>query len=259
MRHTSRAWRPKAGSSTCRSFTRAGAPQPAQRRRLRISTCTRMGVLAPPSTTRRRDRAGADSGVARRHRRGRRTGLAASAMAHLNLAMIHPFSDGSGRMARCLQILVLAREKILTPEFTSIEKYLGHYTQAYFDVLAEGGGGSWQPHTDARPWVRFCLTAHYRQARTMLRRVEEPEQLWDAPARPPAEGVRAERRRTVRGGARASRPQRHLSGHRGIVRGRPNHRGNRQPPSECARCGAAPHSHRRTTWPGLRGHGRRSP
>lgn len=106
--------------------------------------------------------------------------LLRAAMAHLNLAMIHPFSDGNGRMARCLQTLVLAREKILSPEFNSIEEYLGRNTQAYYDVLAEVGRGSWQPHNDARPWVRFCLTAHYRQARTMLRRVEESEQLWNA-------------------------------------------------------------------------------
>ena len=46
-------------------------------------------------------------------------------MAHLNLAMIHPFSDGNGRMARCLQSLVLARERIVAPEFASIEEYLG--------------------------------------------------------------------------------------------------------------------------------------
>ncbi|MYJ12796.1 MAG: Fic family protein [Acidimicrobiia bacterium] len=31
-----------------------------------------------------------------------------AAMAHLNLTLIHPFSDGNGRMARCLQTLVLA-------------------------------------------------------------------------------------------------------------------------------------------------------
>ena len=32
-----------------------------------------------------------------------------AAMGHLNLVMIHPFSDGNGRMARCLQTLILAR------------------------------------------------------------------------------------------------------------------------------------------------------
>ena len=106
--------------------------------------------------------------------------LVRAGMAHLNLAMIHPFSDGNGRMARCLQTLVLAREKILSPEFNSIEEYLGRNTQAYYEVLAAVGRGSWQPSNDARPWVRFCLTAHYRQARTMIRRVQESEELWEA-------------------------------------------------------------------------------
>lgn len=105
--------------------------------------------------------------------------LVRGAMAHLNLAMIHPFSDGNGRMARCLQTLVLARERIVAPVFSSIEEYLGGHTRAYYDVLAEVGQGSWNPQRDARPWVRFCLTAHYRQARTHLRRIGEAERLWE--------------------------------------------------------------------------------
>jgi Fic family protein len=101
-------------------------------------------------------------------------------MAHLNLVMIHPFRDGNGRMARCLQTLVLAREGVLAPVFCSIEEYLGRNTQAYYDVLAEVGGGSWLPDRDATPWFRFVLTAHLRQARTMLRRIKESERLWEA-------------------------------------------------------------------------------
>lgn len=104
--------------------------------------------------------------------------LVRAAMAHLNLVMIHPFRDGNGRMARSLQTLVLARERIVAPVFSSIEEYLGRNTQAYYDVLAEVGQGAWNPHLSARPWVRFCLTAHYRQAKTHLRRVEEIEDLW---------------------------------------------------------------------------------
>lgn len=101
-----------------------------------------------------------------------------AAMAHLNLVMIHPFRDGNGRMARCLQTLVLAREGVLVPVFSSVEEYLGRNTQAYYDVLAEVGAGHWQPERDARPWLRFILTAHFRQARTVLRRVRETERLW---------------------------------------------------------------------------------
>jgi Fic family protein len=103
-----------------------------------------------------------------------------AAMAHLNLVMVHPFSDGNGRMARALQTLVLAREQIISPVFSSIEEYLGRNTQAYYEVLGQVGGSHWSPQIDARPWVRYCLTAHYRQARTHLRRVQEVEDLWVA-------------------------------------------------------------------------------
>ena len=102
-----------------------------------------------------------------------------AAMAHLNLVMIHPFSDGNGRMARALQTLVLAREGILAPQFCSIEEYLGRNTPAYYAVLGEVGAGSWHPERDARPWLRFCLTAHYRQAMTLLRRTRETGRLWE--------------------------------------------------------------------------------
>jgi Fic family protein len=102
-----------------------------------------------------------------------------AAMAHLNLVMIHPFRDGNGRMARCLQTLVLAREGIVASPFVSIEEYLGMNTEAYYKVLAEVGQGSRQPQRDARPWIRFVLTAHYRQAQTMVRRAEEAERRWD--------------------------------------------------------------------------------
>ena len=105
--------------------------------------------------------------------------LMKAAMAHLNLVLIHPFSDGNGRMARCLQTLVLARDRVLAPIFSGVEEFLGRNTQAYYDVLAEVGAGSWHPERDPRPWIRFCLRAHYMQVRTMLRRRTEIEQLWN--------------------------------------------------------------------------------
>lgn len=102
-----------------------------------------------------------------------------AAMAHLNLALIHPFSDGNGRMARCIQSFVLAREGALAPEFLSIEEYLGRNTTDYYRVLTEVAAGSWSPERSARPWLTFCLTAHYRQAHTVLRRIDEAAALWD--------------------------------------------------------------------------------
>jgi Fic family protein len=101
-----------------------------------------------------------------------------AAMAHLNLVMIHPYSDGNGRMARCLQTLVLARDKIVAPVFSSIEEFLGRNTQTYYEILGDVGQGSWHPENDARPWVRFCLRAHFLQARTHLQRRQEMEAVW---------------------------------------------------------------------------------
>lgn len=104
-----------------------------------------------------------------------------AAMSHLNLVMIHPFSDGNGRMGRCIQTLLLTRDGILAPPFSSIEEYLGSRgnTEAYYKVLGEVGAGSWHPERDARPWVRFSLTAHFHQALTVSRRLKEIAKLWD--------------------------------------------------------------------------------
>ena len=68
-----------------------------------------------------------------------------SAMAHLNLVMIHPFRDGNGRMARALATLVLTRSDIGEPEFSSIEEWLGANTEDYYSVLAHTGHGTWRP------------------------------------------------------------------------------------------------------------------
>lgn len=102
-----------------------------------------------------------------------------AAMAHLNLTMIHPFSDGNGRMARALQTLVLGREGILHPIFSSIEEWLGRNTEEYYAILAATGQGAWNPDRNALGWVRFCLKAHYQQAQTLLRRNEEYGALYE--------------------------------------------------------------------------------
>lgn len=100
------------------------------------------------------------------------TRLVRAALAHLNLVMVHPFSDGNGRMARCLQTLVLARGGVLDSTFSSIEEYLGRNTQRYYDVLAEVGQGGWHPQGNTLPWIRFCLRAHYELAARAKRRID---------------------------------------------------------------------------------------
>ncbi|MFT3873873.1 MAG: Fic family protein [Nocardioides sp.] len=104
--------------------------------------------------------------------------LVRGAMAHLNLVMIHPFRDGSGRMARALQTMVLAQDQVVEPTFSSIEEWLGNNTQNYYDVLAATGRGAWNPSNDATLWVKFNLRAHHMHAQTMRRRFDEAEVQW---------------------------------------------------------------------------------
>jgi Fic family protein len=101
-----------------------------------------------------------------------------AAMAHLNLSLIHPFKDGNGRMARALQTLVMARGGTLHPVFSSIEEWLGLHTQEYYAALTKTAEGKWSPTRSPRPWIRFCLKAHYQQAETLIRRNEEYELLY---------------------------------------------------------------------------------
>jgi Fic family protein len=101
-----------------------------------------------------------------------------AAMAHLNVISVHPFRDGNGRIARIVQSLVLARGGLGSPEFFSIEEYLGSHTAQYYAALRETQGGSYQPERDATDWVRFCLQAHLVQARRRLTQVEQAAARW---------------------------------------------------------------------------------
>jgi Fic family protein len=103
-----------------------------------------------------------------------------AAMAHLHVVSVHPFPDGNGRISRIVQSLALARDGLLAPEFSSIEEHLGRNTGAYYQVLQEVQGGSYQPERDATPWVRFCVAAHVEQAQRRLGQVEAATARWAA-------------------------------------------------------------------------------
>jgi DNA-binding transcriptional ArsR family regulator len=100
-----------------------------------------------------------------------------AAMAHLNLVSIHPFRDGNGRISRIVQSLVLARVGLISPEFSSIEEYLGAHTPVYYAALG-AQGDHYQPERDATGWVSFCVEAHLVQARQRLTQIEQAAKRW---------------------------------------------------------------------------------
>jgi Fic family protein len=101
-----------------------------------------------------------------------------AAMAHLHVVSVHPFRDGNGRISRITQSLVLACEGLLSPEFASIEEYLGEHTPDYYNALQQVQGGRYQPERDATDWVSFCIDAHLAQARRRLEQIEQAAARW---------------------------------------------------------------------------------
>ncbi|MEV6343308.1 Fic family protein [Actinoplanes sp. NPDC051851] len=105
--------------------------------------------------------------------------LVRAAMAHLHLVSIHPWADGNGRMSRSLQTLLIAREGVLAPEFSSIEAWLGRpgNTWEYYREL-QRRGGTYRPDQDVSGWIRFNLTAYHQQAQTVQGRANRSTEVW---------------------------------------------------------------------------------
>jgi Fic family protein len=106
--------------------------------------------------------------------------LIRAAMAHLHLVSIHPWADGNGRMSRSLQTLMIAREGVLAPEFSSIEAWLGRpgNTWEYYRQL-QRRGTDYQPDQDVSNWVRFSLTAYPQQAQAVQHRIDQFAAVWE--------------------------------------------------------------------------------
>jgi Fic family protein len=100
------------------------------------------------------------------------------AMAHLHVTSVHPFADGNGRVSRIVQSLVLSRAGIASPEFFSIEEYLGSHTAAYYAALRQVQDGAYRPERDASEWVAFCIEAHIAQAQQRLAQIEQAGARW---------------------------------------------------------------------------------
>ncbi|WP_238161926.1 Fic family protein [Kribbella antibiotica] len=107
--------------------------------------------------------------------------LVRAAMAHLHLVSIHPWADGNGRMSRSLQTLLIAREGVLAPEFSSIESWLGRpgNTWDYYREL-NSRGSEYLPDQDVSSWMRFNLTAYHQQAQAVQNRLDRSGRVWEA-------------------------------------------------------------------------------
>lgn len=84
----------------------------------------------------------------------------------LDLLVIHPFTDGNGRMSRLLSVLLLYKGGYEVGRFVSIEKLIETSKETYYDALARSTEGWHQGDHDLRPWLSYFLgviTAAYRE------------------------------------------------------------------------------------------------
>jgi Fic family protein len=103
----------------------------------------------------------------------------AAAWAHVALAAIHPFGDGSGRSARILASLTMYRGGFKRREFTSLEEWWGHHLDDYYDLFT-CLGSSWDPAAEVTPFVEGHLRAQVQQVRALDLRIRAEQQVWMA-------------------------------------------------------------------------------
>lgn len=73
-------------------------------------------------------------------------------IAHWELVRIHPFTDGNGRAARAMALLVLFQEGYDVKRFFSIEQYYDQNPNDYYGALSSVGG---QRNGDVTGWLEY--------------------------------------------------------------------------------------------------------
>jgi len=104
-------------------------------------------------------------------------GPVTSALAHVSVAGIHPFSDGNGRTARIVASLSMYRAGYRSPQFTSLEEWWGRHLEDYyaaFDCL----GTQWAPDTDVTPFLEVHVRAQVAQVEALSLRNTTERALW---------------------------------------------------------------------------------
>jgi Fic family protein len=100
-----------------------------------------------------------------------------SAMIHVGIAAIHPFSDGNGRTARVCAALAMLRGGYRAAEFTSLEEWWGSHLSAYYASF-ECLGRAWKSDSDVTPFLETHVAAQCAQAATLALRQRVERQLW---------------------------------------------------------------------------------
>jgi Fic family protein len=100
--------------------------------------------------------------------------LVQMAVVHAQFEIIHPFTDGNGRVGRLIIPLVLYGYGLLASPMFYLSAYLERHRQTYYDrLLAVTASGQWNE------WIEFFLTAVAEQARENCDKARAILRLYD--------------------------------------------------------------------------------
>lgn len=92
-------------------------------------------------------------------------------LAILDFLCIHPFSDGNGRMARLLTLLLLYQFDYQVGRYISLERIFEESKKSYYETLESSSKGWHSGMHDAKPWLSYFWGALLRAYREFEDRV----------------------------------------------------------------------------------------
>lgn len=90
----------------------------------------------------------------------------------LDFLCIHPFSDGNGRIARLMALMMLSLNGYYVGRFISLERIFAKDQEAYFDALQRSVKGWHEGRHNPMPWINFFLDSLIRAYEELEVRVE---------------------------------------------------------------------------------------
>src|SRR5690606_1061289 len=99
----------------------------------------------------------------------------------LDFLSIHPFSDGNGRMARLLTLLLLYQSGYEVGRYISLEKIVEDTKEQYYDTLYRSSIQWHEGNHDILPWLEYFLNVilrAYQRFEERIGNVEAPKRGW---------------------------------------------------------------------------------
>jgi Fic family protein len=96
--------------------------------------------------------------------------IVAAGIAHAELAAIHPFSDGNGRVARALATLILYGQGYDFRRLFALEDYYNKDRDRYYEAIHLGVTYK-DRHRDFTPWLEYFVEGFKEEIENVRRRV----------------------------------------------------------------------------------------